>query len=127
VAVLVLARIRATSERTGNRNIEKIGGKMKINNSAELSELVGQAVLILANRGFIIIPEELSFSDFESGNREVASDLWASHEVGTLDLSVPEDGKMILDSILESVLKMRAIQPDPELPTDEDLRDYLGV
>lgn len=76
---------------------------MKINNSAELTELIQQAVLMLSNKygTVVLIHEDVSFSDFEKETREVSNNIWRSFENGTLDIS------------------------DPDAPSDMDVIDYL--
>jgi hypothetical protein len=62
---------------------------MKINNSAELTELIQQAVLMMMNKHgtVVLIHEDVSFSDFEKETFQVAENLWQSFEAGTLDIS----------------------------------------
>lgn len=76
---------------------------MQINNSAELTELIQQAVLMMMNKHgtVVLIHEDVSFSDFQKETSAVANNLWQSFEKGTLDIS------------------------DPDAPSDCDLVDYL--
>jgi hypothetical protein len=128
VAVLVLALTRATSERTANLNTGRIGGKMKINNSAELAELIGQIVVRLHREGMVIIPEEVGFQDFEENNAVTAALIWETFERGTLDISATPEDKEFVDYIAEKMVyesnTLRSIVPD-DLPTNDDLMDYL--
>lgn len=76
---------------------------MQINNSAELAELIQQAVLLLESLygTVVLIHEDVSFLEFQKETSAVANNLWQSFEQGTLDLS------------------------DPDAPSNDDLVDYL--
>lgn len=64
---------------------------MKINNSAELTELIQQAVLMMVSRadGVVLIRTDSTFQDFEKETRQIGENLWSSFEAGTLDISDP--------------------------------------
>lgn len=76
---------------------------MQINNSAELTELIQQAILMMMNKygTVVLIHEDVSLLDFHKETSAVANNLWQSFEQGTLDLS------------------------DPDAPSNDDLVDYL--
>lgn len=101
---------------------------MKINNSAELSELIGQVILMLHSHGMVIIPEEVGFQDFEKNNAYAANSIWASHVAGTLDISATPEDKEFVDFMAEEMAReantLRSVVPD-NLPTDADVIDYL--
>ena len=76
---------------------------MKINNSAELAELIQQAILLMKNQdSVILIREDANFSDFEKQTFFIAETLWHSFERGVLDIS------------------------DPYAPSNIDMIDYLS-
>lgn len=61
---------------------------MRVNNSAELAELIQQVVMMMNKHGTVVlIHEDVSFSDFEKETFQVAENLWQSFEAGTLDIS----------------------------------------
>jgi hypothetical protein len=101
---------------------------MKINNSAELAELIGQIVVRLHREGMVIIPEEVGFQDFEENNAVTAALIWETFERGTLDISATPEDKEFVDYIAEKMVyesnTLRSIVPD-DLPTNDDLMDYL--
>lgn len=90
---------------------------MKINNSAELAQLIGQVVLFLHSNGSVIIPEEFGYTDFERANVYAANSMWASFERGTLDISATPEEKEYVDFL--------AGKADLDLPTDADVMDHL--
>lgn len=101
---------------------------MKINNSAELSELIGQVILMLHSHGMVIIPEEVGFDEFEKNNIYAANSIWGSFERGTLDISATPEDKEFVDFMAEEMAReantLRSVVPD-NLPTDADVIDYL--
>jgi hypothetical protein len=100
---------------------------MKINNSAELSELIGQVILMLHSKGMVIIPEEVGFDEFEKNNIYAANSIWGSFERGTLDISATPEDKDFVDFMADSMARLaadRSVVPD-NLPTDADVIDYL--
>jgi hypothetical protein len=77
---------------------------MKINNSAELAELIAHVVVRLHREGMVIIPETVGFKDFEENNAVVATLIWETFERGMLDISATPEDKEFVDYMAEKMV-----------------------